>query len=175
MTIDGTQMCLLCQSSCAIFPILLINSSLFLFICILLSFYFRFLYRQIAAAPATAHMPYPLPIIIRKIIPPVTANAIFPVFYTGNTGAGRMKTIRTANGIITSYEYDEDGNISRLTIGNGTEEGLLYDAFMLYDLCGNRLLREQYSGSFVDVTEGYRYNERNKLAQEFNRYYETKL
>ncbi len=51
------------------------------------------------------------------------------------TGAGRMKTIRVAGGITTSYEYDDDGNISRLTIGNGTEEGLLYDAFMLYDLC----------------------------------------
>ncbi len=76
-----------------------------------------------------------------------------------------MKTIRTAGGITTSYEYDEDGNISRLTIGNGTEEGLLYDAFMLYDLCGNRLLREQYSGSFVDVMEGYRYNERNQLTE----------
>ncbi len=58
-----------------------------------------------------------------------------------------MKTICVAGGITTSYEYDEDGNISRL-------------------------LREQYSGSFVDVTEGYRYNERNKLAQEFKRYYE---
>ncbi len=91
------------------------------------------------------------------------------------TGAGRMKTIRVAGGITTSYEYDEDGNISRLTIGNGTEEGLLYDAFMLYDLCGNRLLREQYRGGSVDVTEGYRYNERNKPAQEFKRYYETKL
>ena len=39
------------------------------------------------------------------------------------TDAGRIKEIRT------SYIYDEDGNISRLTIGDGTEEGLLYDAF----------------------------------------------
>ena len=124
------------------------------------------------------------------------------------TDAGRIKEIRT------SYIYDEDGNISRLTIGDGTEEGLLYDAFMLYDLngnrtgksgsrlgvtntrekmsvtyrydsmnrltnedrngageryaydlCGNRLLKEQYSGSCVDATEGYRYNERNELTE----------
>ena len=124
------------------------------------------------------------------------------------TDAGRIKEIRT------SYIYDEDGNISRLTIGDGTEEGLLYDAFMLYDLngnrtgksgsrlgvtntrekmsvtyrydsmnrltnedrngageryaydlCGNRLLKEHYSGSCVDVTEGYRYNERNELTE----------
>ncbi len=130
------------------------------------------------------------------------------------TDAGRIKEIITKNGIRTSYAYDEDGNISRLTIGDGTEEGLLYDAFMLYDLngnrtgksgsrfgvtetrekmsvsyrydsmnrltnedrngageryaydlCGNRLLKEQYSGSSVDVTEGYRYNERNELTE----------
>ena len=55
------------------------------------------------------------------------------------TNAGRLKEICTSNGITTSYEYDDDGNISRLTIGDGTEEGLLYDAFMLYDLNGNRL------------------------------------
>lgn len=130
------------------------------------------------------------------------------------TTAGRIKEIITKNGIHTTYAYDEDGNISRLTIGDGTEEGLLYDAFMLYDLngnrtgkkgtrlsadgkqakmmfsyrydamnrltnedrngageryaydlCGNRLLKEQYSGSSVDVTEGYRYNERNELTE----------
>ena len=130
------------------------------------------------------------------------------------TAAGRIIEIITKNGIRTSYAYDEDGNISRLTIGDGTEEGLLYDAFMLYDLngnrtgktgsrldiggkqaemavsyrydsmnrltnedrngageryaydlCGNRLLKEQYSGSCVDATEGYRYNERNELTE----------
>lgn len=122
------------------------------------------------------------------------------------TDADRIKEIITKGGIRTSYTYDEDGNISRLTIGDGTEEGLLYDAFMLYnlngnrtrktgsrvdvggkqeemavsyrydsmnrltnedrngvgeryvdDLCGNRLRKEQYSGSSVDATEGYRY------------------
>ncbi len=130
------------------------------------------------------------------------------------TAAGRIREIITKNGVKTSYIYDEDGNISRLTIGDGTEEGLLYDAFMLYDLngnrtgktgsrldtcgkqaemavsyrydpmnrltnddrngtggryaydrCGNRLLKEQYSGSSVDATEGYRYNERNELTE----------
>lgn len=130
------------------------------------------------------------------------------------TTAGRIKEKITKNGIHTTYAYDEDGNISRMTIGDGTEEGLLYDAFMLYDLngnrtgkkgarlgaagtrdemavsyrydnmnrltnedrngkgeryaydlCGNRLLKEQYSGSSVDVTEGYRYNERNELTE----------
>ncbi|MBD5492680.1 MAG: hypothetical protein HDR16_11375 [Lachnospiraceae bacterium] len=43
--------------------------------------------------------------------------------------------------------------------------GLLYDAFLLYDLCGNRLIRKQYNGSSVDVTEGYQYNERNELTE----------
>ena len=130
------------------------------------------------------------------------------------TNAGRIKEIITQNGIRTSYDYDEDGNVSRLTIGDGTEEGLLYDAFLLYDLngnrtgksgsrfsaagtkeemavtyrydsmnrlanedrngageryaydlCGNRLLKEQYSGSSVDAAEGYRYNERNELTE----------
>ena len=56
----------------------------------------------------------------------------------GKKLSGRIKEIITANGIKTGYIYDEDGNISRLTIGDGTEEGLIYDAFMLYDLNGNR-------------------------------------
>lgn len=130
------------------------------------------------------------------------------------TNAGRIKEILTGNGIRTTYNYDEDGNVSRLTIGDGTEEGLLYDAFLLYDLngnrtgktgrrldaggkqaemavsyrydsmnrltnedrggigeryaydlCGNRLLKEQYSGSSVDATESCRYNERNELTE----------
>ena len=34
-----------------------------------------------------------------------------------------------------------------------------------YDLCGNCLLKEQYRGGSVDVTEGYRYNERNELTE----------
>lgn len=34
-----------------------------------------------------------------------------------------------------------------------------------YDLRRNRLLKEQYSGNSVDVTEGYRYNERNELTE----------
>ncbi len=43
----------------------------------------------------------------------------------------------------------------------GTARGERY----AYDLCGNRLLKEQYSGGSVDVTEGYRYNERNELTE----------
>lgn len=64
------------------------------------------------------------------------------------TNAGRIKEIITAYGIRTTYAYDEDGNISRLTIGDGTEEGLLYDAFMLYDLNGNRTGK---TGSRLDI------------------------
>ena len=66
------------------------------------------------------------------------------------TAAGRIREIITKNGVKTSYIYDEDGNISRLTIGDGTEEGLLYDAFMLYDLNGNRTGK---TGSRLDVGE----------------------
>lgn len=32
-------------------------------------------------------------------------------------------------------------------------------------MSGNRLLKEQYSSGSVDVTEGYRYNERNELTE----------
>ena len=34
-----------------------------------------------------------------------------------------------------------------------------------YDLCGNRLAREQYREGAVDVAEQYRYNERNELTE----------
>ena len=54
------------------------------------------------------------------------------------TAAGRIREIITKGGIKTTYAYDEDGNTSRLTIGDGTQDGLLYDAFLLYDLNGNR-------------------------------------
>ena len=86
------------------------------------------------------------------------------------TNAGRIKEIITKNGIRTTYAYDEDGNISRLTIGDGTEKGLLYDAFMLYDLNGNRTGK---SGSRFGVTEArkkmsvtYRYDSMNRLTNE---------
>ena len=130
------------------------------------------------------------------------------------TAAGRIREVITKGGIKTAYAYDEDGNISRLTIGDGTQDGLLYDAFLLYDLngnrtkksgerlqadgergkmsvtfrydsmnrltgedregageryaydlCGNRLSKEQYRKGAVDVAEQYRYNERNELTE----------
>ena len=130
------------------------------------------------------------------------------------TAAGRIREVITKGGIKTAYAYDEDGNISRMTIGDGTQDGLLYDAFLLYDLngnrtkksgerlqadgergkmsvtfrydsmnrltgedregageryaydlCGNRLAREQYREGAVDVAERYRYNERNELTE----------
>ena len=77
------------------------------------------------------------------------------------TDAGRIKEITTKGSIRTSYTYDEDGNISRLTNEDRNGVGERY----AYDLCGNRLLKEQYSGSCVDGTEGYRYNERNELEE----------
>ena len=55
------------------------------------------------------------------------------------TTAGRIREVITKGGIKTAYAYDGDGNISRLTIGDGTQDGLLYDAFLLYDLNGNRI------------------------------------
>ncbi len=127
---------------------------------------------------------------------------------------GRIREVITKGGIKTTYAYDEDGNISRLTIGDGTQDGLLYDAFLFYDLngnrakksgerlqvdgerrkmsvtfrydsmnrltgedregageryaydlCGNRLAREQYRKGAVDVAEQYRYNERNEMTE----------
>ena len=86
------------------------------------------------------------------------------------TNAGRIKEVTTKGGIRTSYIYDEDGNISRLTIGDGTEEGLLYDAFMLYDLNGNRPGK---TGSRLDTCRkhaemavSYRYDSMNRLTNE---------
>ncbi|GFI05132.1 hypothetical protein IMSAGC005_03986 [Lachnospiraceae bacterium] len=49
------------------------------------------------------------------------------------TVAGRLKEIRTRERFRASYEYDGDGNLSHLRIGNET---VLYDAFMVYDLNG---------------------------------------
>ena len=54
------------------------------------------------------------------------------------TAAGRLKEIRTPEGFRTAYEYDGDGNLSHLRIGNEENGNLLYDAFMVYDLNGNR-------------------------------------
>ena len=86
------------------------------------------------------------------------------------TNAGRIKEIITKNGIRTTYAYDEDGNISRLTIGDGTEEGLLYDAFMLYDLNGNRTgktgSRPDTCGKQAEMAVSYRYDSMNRLTSE---------
>ncbi len=60
--------------------------------------------------------------------------------------------------MAASYRYDA---MNRLTNEDRNGTGERY----AYDLCGNRLLREQYSGSSVDVTEEYRYNEKNQLTE----------
>ncbi|MCM1123504.1 MAG: hypothetical protein NC416_13055, partial [Eubacterium sp.] len=60
--------------------------------------------------------------------------------------------------MTVSYRYDA---MNRLTNEDRGGAGERY----AYDLCGNRLLKEQYRGSSVDVTEGYRYNERNELTE----------
>ena len=60
--------------------------------------------------------------------------------------------------MAVSYRYD---SMNRLTNEDRNGAGERY----AYDLCGNRLLKEQYSGSFVDAAEGYRYNERNQLTE----------
>lgn len=44
------------------------------------------------------------------------------------TDAGRLKKIITKGGIRTNSAYDDDG----------TEDGLLYDAFLCYELNGSR-------------------------------------
>ncbi len=86
------------------------------------------------------------------------------------TDVGRIKEIITKNGIRISYAYDEDGNVSRLIIGDGTEEGLLYDAFMLYDLNGNRTgktgSRLDTYGKQAEMAVSYRYDSMNRLTNE---------
>ncbi len=80
------------------------------------------------------------------------------------------KKIITKGGIRTGYTYDEDGNISRLTSGDGTEEGLLYGAFMLYDLNGNRTgkkgSRLDTCGKQAEMAVSYRYDSMNRLTNE---------
>lgn len=61
---------------------------------------------------------------------------------------------------IETY-YRDGGNISRLTNEDRNGTGERY----AYDLCGNRLMKEQYHDGSVDVTEEYRYNERNQLTE----------
>lgn len=76
---------------------------------------------------------------------------------TGKTGS-RLDTYGKQTEMAVSYRYD---GMNRLTNEDRNGTGERY----AYDLCGNRLLKEQYRGGSVDVTEGYRYNERNELTE----------
>ncbi len=86
------------------------------------------------------------------------------------TAAGRLKEIRTADGISASYEYDSDGNLSRLRIGNDDQGSLLYDAFMFYDLNGNRTgkigERLGADGKLRKMNTAYSYDLMNRLKEE---------
>ena len=76
---------------------------------------------------------------------------------TGKTGS-RLDVGGKQAEMAVSYRYDSMNRLSNED-RNGTGERYAYD------LCGNRLLKEHYSGSCVDATEGYRYNERNELTE----------
>ncbi len=76
---------------------------------------------------------------------------------TGKNGT-RLSADGKQDKMAVSYRYD---SMNRLTNEDRNGTGERY----AYDLCGNRLLKEQYSGGSVDVTEGYRYNERNELTE----------
>ncbi len=76
---------------------------------------------------------------------------------TGKTGS-RLDAGGKQAEMAVSYRYD---SMNRLINEDRNGAGERY----AYDLCGNRLLKEQYSGSCVDATEGYRYNERNELTE----------
>lgn len=76
---------------------------------------------------------------------------------TGKTGR-RLDIGGKQAEMAVSYRYD---GMNRLTNEDRDGAGERY----AYDLCGNRLLKEQYHGGCVDVTEGYRYNERNELTE----------
>ena len=79
------------------------------------------------------------------------------LFYEYNS-EGRLKTLKDdSNEILTAYRYTMGGRIKEITT-----KGCLYDVFMLYDLNGNRLTKENYHNDFVDETESYQYNERNE-------------
>ncbi len=86
------------------------------------------------------------------------------------TAAGRIRETRVAGGIKTTYGYDGDGNLERLSAG--TEDGgtLLYDAFLLYDLNGNRTgktgTRTGADGKREEMAVTYRYDRMNRLVCE---------
>jgi len=84
------------------------------------------------------------------------------------TAAGRLKGIRTADGNGVSYGYDSDGNLSHLRIGNG--DTILYDAFMLYDLNGNRVRKSGErlgaDGKRQGMDTAFRYDLMGRLTEE---------
>ncbi len=76
---------------------------------------------------------------------------------TGKSGS-RFGVTEAREKMSVTYRYD---SMNRLTSEDRNGAGERY----AYDLCGNRLLKEQYRGSSVDAAEGYRYNERNELTE----------
>ena len=86
------------------------------------------------------------------------------------TAAGRLKEARTPEGFTASYEYDGDGNLSRLRIGNEEKGSFLYDAFLLYDLNGNRTgkrgKRLGADGNMRKMYTAYSYDRMNRLTEE---------
>ena len=86
------------------------------------------------------------------------------------TVAGRLKEIRTPEGFRASYEYDTDGNLSHLRIGNEENGNLMYDAFMVYDLNGNRTgktgERLGADGKRREMRIAYWYDPMNRLTEE---------
>lgn len=85
------------------------------------------------------------------------------------TASGRLKEIQTQNGFVASYEYDDDGNLSHLRIGSG-EDSLLYDAFLSYDLNGNRTgksgVRLGVDGAQQEIHISYQYDCMGRLTEE---------
>lgn len=86
------------------------------------------------------------------------------------TAAGRLKEIRTQEGFCATYEYDTEGNLSHLRIGNDKNGDLLYDAFMVYDLNGNRTgktgERLGADGKCQEIRTAYGYDRMNRLIEE---------
>ncbi len=86
------------------------------------------------------------------------------------TKAGRLKEVLTPEGMNTTYGYDADGNLNRLTIGNSNDRTFLYDAFIRYDLNGNRTekngIRLSADGKEQKMATIYRYDAMNRLTEE---------
>ena len=86
------------------------------------------------------------------------------------TAAGRIRETRVAGGIKTTYGYDGDGNLERLSVGAEDGGALLYDAFLLYDLNGNRTgktgTRTGADGKREGMAVTYRYDRMNRLVCE---------